>query len=298
MTFIPIQYPAHVSLASSTILPLARQRFLEPNNVISLGCMDKVCLHCLAKHWANKCTTQKKSTPSYCSCCHHGKVLLNLLPDPPPALRLLFTGDSPQCKNFWLHIRQYNCALSFVSFSANEMDLNSGSGGPWVFKIGYMLYHASGSLLPAICERLCYVQLYFYDPLDALDLCMERNSNLRSDTMQTLQELLLLTNEYTNIFLTASDILKTTPARDLAICFVADPTTDERHYNPPTANEVAAIIPGDEMAVVQPCDIVLHTRTGPVQHISDLHCSYAPLHYVLLFPFSTSGWTQTFLHHP
>jgi hypothetical protein len=116
--------------------------------------------------------------------------------------------------------------------------------------------------------------------------------------MKILQDILLQNNEYTQNFFTAFEILKTTAACDLAICFVADLATDECWYNPPTADEIAAIIPGDEMAVIQPCDILLHCCTGGVQHISDLHCSYTPLHYVLLFPYGTSGWTHTLRHHP
>jgi Helitron helicase-like domain at N-terminus len=280
------------------IQPLARRSYTEPNDVISFGRMDKLCPRCLAKHWVNERTKRKKSSPTYGPCCHTGKVHLDFLPDPPHALRDLYTGDSPQSKDFRLHIRQYNCALAFASFMANEKDVNSRGRGPWVYKIGYMLYHSSSSLLPLNGQEPRYAQLYFYDPNDALTHRMHRNPNLRSDTMQILQNILLETNEYSQIFLHASEILQTTPARDLAICFVADPSTDERRYNPPTADELAAIIPGDEMAVTRPRDILLHSRTGGVQHISDLHCSYCPLHYVLLFPYGTSGWTISLQHQP
>ena len=53
---------------------------------------------------------------------------------------------------------------------------------------------------------------------------------------------------------------------------------------------------GDEIAVVMPNDntsnrdIVLHFRDGGLQHISELHRSYDPLQYPLLFPHDTDGW--------
>jgi hypothetical protein len=50
----------------------------------------------------------------------------------------------------------------------------------------------------------------------------------------------------------------------LAICFVADPSTDPHHYNPPTVDEIAAIIPGDKMEIIQPHDIILHCHAGGI----------------------------------
>jgi Helitron helicase-like domain at N-terminus len=52
------------------------------------------------------------------------------------------------------------------------------------------------------------------------------------------------------------------------------------------------------MQIVQPHDIILHWHEGGIQHINNLHASYAPLHYVLLFPYGTSGWTQTLEQRP
>ena len=41
------------------------------------------------------------------------------------------------------------------------------------------------------------------------------------------------------------------------------------------------------------CDIILHSHEGGLQHISELHRAYAPLHYVLLFPRGEDGWHPT-----
>ena len=57
----------------------------------------------------------------------------------------------------------------------------------------------------------------------------------------------------------------------------------------PTADEVAAVLPGDSFEG-DARDIILHTRQGPLQRISESHPSYVPLQYPLLFPAGTSGW--------
>lgn len=93
------------------------------------------------------------------------------------------------------------------------------------------------------------------------------------------------------MFLHAFEILQQTPSRDLAIQIVADPSTDLRRYNVPTVQEIAVIIPGDHTLPVNPRDIILHQREGNLQFIHDHHRAYAPLHYVLLFPYGTTGWT-------
>ena len=67
--------------------------------------------------------------------------------------------------------------------------------------------------------------------------------------------------------------------------------TDGRRYNLPTVNELAAIIPGDGSEPVQnDRDIVLCMHDHSLKCISQLHPSYQPLHYVLLFLYGELGW--------
>ena len=51
--------------------------------------------------------------------------------------------------------------------------------------------------------------------------------------------------------------------------------------------QVAAIMPGEGHDQL---DIVIHLRSGAVQHINQNHRSYDPLHYVLLNPYGIDGW--------
>ena len=43
-------------------------------------------------------------------------------------------------------------------------------------------------------------------------------------------------------------------------------------------------------------DIVLHRRDGHLERISENHRSYDPLHYVLLHPHGTDGWSLEMKH--
>src|SRR3990170_6124490 len=50
-------------------------------------------------------------------------------------------------------------------------------------------------------------------------------------------------------------------------------------------------------------DIILHSYEGEIQRISEIHPSYTPLHYVLMFPKGEDGWhpyipiCKNFNHH-
>jgi hypothetical protein len=197
----------HVLPPPSSLAPLGRHCYSEPNEVLTFSCMDFVCSVCLALHWLDECNNDSTSSPTFGRCCHHGKVLLHPLPDPPLPLCDLFTADCPRSTDFHHHIRQYNCTFAFTSFRANEQLINVCGGGPWVFKTGYMLYHSSSCLLPPSTEQARYAQLYFYDADLALDQQMHHNSNLHRNMMQILQDTLLCTNKYTHVFLHASEIL-------------------------------------------------------------------------------------------
>ncbi|GKB99276.1 uncharacterized protein Tco_0985413 [Tanacetum coccineum] len=65
---------------------------------------------------------------------------------------------------------------------------------------------------------------------------------------------------------------------------------DRREYNLPTANEVAAIIIGDFDDIGRARDIIVEGTSGKPQRISELHPSYLPLQYPLLFPYAEDGY--------
>ena len=70
----------------------------------------------------------------------------------------------------------------------------------------------------------------------------------------------------------------------------ADGCPDPRRYSAPTAPEIAVLLLGDVYSEgVMNRDIVLHAHSGDLKRITETHCSYDSLHYVLLFPLGDDG---------
>jgi hypothetical protein len=131
---------------------------------------------------------------------------------------------------------------------------------------------------------------------------MNRNDNLCRSMMDSLQLMLLDHYQYSKVFKHAYEILQNNPdVSDANIRLRIMPSQDQRRYNLPASNEVAAILPGDGTAPERR-DIVLRPRSQANEHrlswINDGHPAYSPLHYVLLFPHGDHGWHRDLFHRP
>ena len=115
--------------------------------------------------------------------------------------------------------------------------------------------------------------------------------------LDTIQQCLCHCNPFSRVFLNARNILQQQCFSNLTIRIVTDPEKDQHRYNPPTINEIAVVIVGNDQQVTDSCDIILRPRDGGLQRISDLHSAYTPLHYVLLFPLGTPGWNPSLKLH-
>lgn len=113
------------------------------------------------------------------------------------------------------------------------------------------------------------------------------DSSILADLQQTLHDV----NPYCKIFNQASNILRSNSTLDLKMVITDIRSKDSRRYNTPRAAEVAVIMVGDGQEV-EPLkrDIMLHSRGGRMQRISEIHRVYEPLHYVLMFPHGDNGW--------
>ena len=82
--------------------------------------------------------------------------------------------------------------------------------------------------------------------------------------------------------------LENRPLQDLKWIIHADLKPPKEHKgrnNAPTVDEVAIPLVDEDKG---PGDIVLSTRDG--QRVSDLHRSYDPLQYPLMFPWGNNGY--------
>ncbi|XP_041999843.1 uncharacterized protein LOC121749330 [Salvia splendens] len=67
---------------------------------------------------------------------------------------------------------------------------------------------------------------------------------------------------------------------------------DGRTYNLPSVSEVAVLVVGDFDEALGDRDIVVVKKSGQLQRISELHPSYLPLQYPLLFPYGEDGYRE------
>lgn len=71
---------------------------------------------------------------------------------------------------------------------------------------------------------------------------------------------------------------------------------DGRRYNLPTQSEVAALIVGDIDLNFDVRDIIVEANYGPPKRINELHASYLPLQYPILFPYGEDGYRDDVEH--
>ena len=195
-------------------------------------------------------------SPKFGICCLAGRISLPLLPEPPEILRTLLDSQDNRGKQFREHICQYNVSLAFTSLGV-KLDHSVLGRGPYVFKIHGEVYHRHGSLLP-IGEQPCYAQLYFYDPSEALGYRQNNNRNvLDNGTLGELQQMMLASNPFVDLYRQGLERLRDHPnSCNIEARLTYKPHTDIRHYNIPSGNEIAIILPGEGEGE-NSCDIVV-----------------------------------------
>ncbi|KAI6138303.1 hypothetical protein BKA82DRAFT_15394 [Pisolithus tinctorius] len=272
---------------------IPHQPYVEPEPH-SLGSMNIQCPNCQALHFlSEKLVSSPVHAPHFGVCCLQGKFVLPKIQPWPPILQHLF--DDPQDhRDFRKNICQYNNALAFTSVGV-EVDRETVQGaGPASFGIHGNLHHLMGALMPPQNLQPSYAQLYIYDPQEATDRCLHRNPDLHGDILLDLHNTLTEYHPYAPIYHQAYEIMRVKPPEehtDVCMCIYLQQGADERRYNLPTVDEISAIVPGDGSQNVRlDRDIILHLQGGGLHHISNLHPSYLPLHYVLLFPDGQEGW--------
>lgn len=104
-------------------------------------------------------------------------------------------------------------------------------------------------------------------------------------------------NPFAIQFRNARERLASGEEPSLRLSLIEIRSTDGRTHNLPTAPEVAALIPGDIDINMGKRDVVLETCDGRLRRISELHPSYVPLQYPLLFPYGEDGYRVDVVHN-
>lgn len=95
---------------------------------------------------------------------------------------------------------------------------------------------------------------------------------------------------------TAASMIKRQQFNDFKVRLIGGRKCDGRTYNKPNASEVAALIVGDIDENYGVRDIIIHSTSDGPQRINELHPSYLPLQYPILFPFGEDGYRDDIPH--
>ena len=152
-----------------------------------------------------------------------------------------------------------------------------------------------GALLPPTNKTPAFAQIYVLESNHEkqVELRMSHHhGNLIQATVRHIQDMLYqCKNPFVHAFRTAGERLNIQNNIALRLRCITTLHLDPRRYNRPTVHEVAAILVGsDANPTIGPRDIIIQSRGGNLKRISDLHSSYFPLRYPLIFPYGTSGW--------
>ena len=135
------------------------QRTLQSEQLvqyISIGNRTELCGRCNALKWPAEL---------FSSCCNNGKIILDLIPEPPPTLKQLWENDTRKAKIFRQHSRILNNCLALASQKVQEvLPVNGGGWNPSVVIQGKM-YHRIGPLRAQDDQVPTFAQIYIHDPV-------------------------------------------------------------------------------------------------------------------------------------
>lgn len=208
-------------------------------------------------------------------CCNNGKIKLKPFKLPKHFIKIY---DS---KNFMRNSRAFNSMFAFTSIGT-KVDKTAHDAISQCYRVSGQFYHQIGSLFSSD-DNPKFAQIYMYDPSFQLYKRKGIFSKIDTSIMKNLTSLLHKFNPYVKTFKMARE--HNDDVEDLSINLHH---LDDKIYNTPTTNEVAAIIiDGTEG---RPRDIRLKGNDSSLKRISDLHSAYDPLQYPLIHPKGTQGW--------
>nr|KAJ0218604.1 hypothetical protein LSAT_V11C300153220 [Lactuca sativa] len=228
---------------------------------------------------------------NYSLCCAYGKVELPELKNAPPSYENLFRSGDSKSKQFMKNIRSYNSMFSFTSMGGKiDSSINKGNV-PYIFRLSGQNYHSIRSLLPEQGFKPKFSQLYIYDTDNEI---ANRRTCFGGENQRSTSNSSVLDNDIIQdlkLMLDSNNVLVQSYRMN-----IGRRDQDGRTYNLPSASEVAALIVGDIGDLIDNRDIVVQTSSGSLRRISELHPSYIPLQYPLLFPYGDDGYMVDIPH--
>ncbi|XP_078431629.1 uncharacterized protein LOC144703317 [Wolffia australiana] len=212
---------------------------------------------------------------------------------PPSLLLELLQGTTNESKHYRNFIRAYNSAFSFTSSGANfDRTLADNCAGVYTYRIQGAVYHQiSNALLPPVGHAPSFAQIYIYNT----DYQIERRCSIFPDLhrsiLEKIQHCLHVANPFVTQFQANNEQALLTASTQEFELRIGEPSIPDRRYDQPNASEIAVLMTGDGHEGDGRRSIVLRKRGGGLQFVNQLNGYYDPLHFVLLFPYGSPGWS-------
>ena len=171
-------------------------------------------------------------------CCRNGWVNI-FIPEVPDELRRLFTSQTDKdAKYFRKNICYFNSHFSFTSMGVSiDRSLATTKGTSiYIFKDHGQIYHRLDQLMSG-AKGPRHMQLYFYDTDKTMHHRMKRSPHLDANVIRTLLNI-MQHNPYVQAFKSIGTL---TNLDCYAIALNASISVDQRRYNAPAMEQVAAI---------------------------------------------------------
>ena len=206
--------------------------------------------------------------------------------------------NTPEARLFRQHSRSFNNALALASLKVNQRKFSGSSYNPGVVFEG-KVHIIHGPLIAEDNEQPRFAQIYIHDPATQHTIRVN-NMNLPSSlslkqknsithTMKKLQDLLMEINPFVKDFLHVCEIPEDEIKEGKLVisCKERPDGEHQRRYNIQQSLSEVSILTNSESG-----DLVLQKRGGGLKIISDLNPSALPLHFTLLFPYGTKGYSE------
>ncbi|KAF6159666.1 hypothetical protein GIB67_029924 [Kingdonia uniflora] len=200
-----------------------------------LGQMDVVCIHCSALHWRDEqLTNSSNNNLRFGQCCLQRKIKLPELDLLPTELKELYDGTGTHSRSFRKYMQKYNASNAFTSLGVHMDDRVVHGRGPSSFVIHGELHYRIGALTPNHQHDASYAQLYIYNPGAALNTRHKRNPHLNRYVLQVIQDTLVRSNPFCELYCHAYEILEDAAGEDEEFNVPAylhySVSTDHRRY--------------------------------------------------------------------
>jgi len=191
-------------------------------------------------------------------------------------------------------VRHYNNAFAFTSICAKiDEELAKALRGGFTFRAHGALYHRVSTLHPPPGVAPSFAQLYVFDTED--EQFQRRRAaftGLCDEVLREVQTVLHALHPHVLAFKSNAERIRNDPSVSLRLQLVERQCNDPRRYNLPSAHEIAALIPIDDVSESGRRCIVLENREGSDLHfIDEADSMHLSLRYPLIYPRGELGWS-------